>query len=421
MPIGKGNKNPMDQNTSKFNFFSKKAIIIIAIVALLVTNIATALVCGFIFGGEESDGSGEENNGGDTTELVTMTSVEINEKYADSICEISSDYMSGTGFVGYVGEVGDSENILYVITNYHVVSGIIDGSNANFSLLFSDSEDAITQDDISLCGYDIYHDVAVLKVSDKSGIDRVEIMKTMTGDVTTGDDLTMIGNLEGLGESVFGGLMSNADKVLDFGSASEAAMRYRPVYQVSVNINEGCSGSPVFDSFGRVVGMGSYQEPYDDDGRPTVGVSYAVPANILQPLVLKAIAGKDGEAVNKISYYYDSYDVLNVSDLMFKVDVTTNDFIVTEMSDDISPTLLFAEGEWLASGDKILSIDGMSVEGISSIEFCAIIANYVNVAADYASGLDDYLTSSSIILTFERDGETYELQFKKKALFEFEM
>lgn len=132
-----------------------------------------------------------------------------------------------------------------VITNFHVVDGMINGSVA-----FTTGEAFPFQ----VLGTDMYSDLAVLSVQAPSAfLKPLQVVSSQT--LSVGDPVVAIGNPYGLQSSMTSGIVSQLGRAIQ----TETAGNYliANVIQISTPINPGNSGGPLIDDMGRVVGITS--------------------------------------------------------------------------------------------------------------------------------------------------------------------
>jgi S1-C subfamily serine protease len=130
-----------------------------------------------------------------------------------------------------------------IITNFHVVDGMINGSVA-----FTTGEAFPFQ----VLGSDKYSDLAVLSVSaPASFLKPLQVVSSQT--LSVGDMVVAIGNPFGLQSTMTSGIVSQLGRAIQ----TETGGNYliANVIQISTPINPGNSGGPLIDEMGRVVGI----------------------------------------------------------------------------------------------------------------------------------------------------------------------
>ena len=179
--------------------------------------------------------------------LTPMSLSEIYAAYADSCVCISVQGMATSGWYQQPTSGAGSGFIIsedgYIVTNYHV----IDGATAiRVTLNNGDSYDA------KLVGGEELNDVAVLKLDGVSGLKPVVLGDST--DLVVGETVCTIGNALGtLSFSQTSGYVSSTGRSI---TMSDGTVMNNMI-QTDCTINSGNSGGPLFDSYGRVVGITS--------------------------------------------------------------------------------------------------------------------------------------------------------------------
>jgi S1-C subfamily serine protease len=155
----------------------------------------------------------------------------------------------GTGF--FVGDHG------LLLTNFHVVEG-----TTTVGIKLHGTEAAILITNVR--GYDLDNDLAVLQVD---GVDAQPVMLGDSDKVDAGQPVVVVGNPEGLEQTVSNGLVS---AIREFNG--------RRLFQLSAPISAGSSGSPVFNDHGEVVGV------VVSSIEAGQNLNFAVPINYVEPV-----------------------------------------------------------------------------------------------------------------------------------------
>jgi S1-C subfamily serine protease len=156
----------------------------------------------------------------------------------------------GTGF--FVRSPG------LLLTNFHVIEGMdvvgvkVPGSD---QVLWAKK----------VTGFDLDNDLVLLEV-DSSNVRPVTLGDS--DEAKVGEQIVVVGNPEGLEETISNGLLSGVREV-----------EGRKLLQISAPISEGSSGSPVFDTHGDVIGVvvSSLESGQN--------LNFAVPINYVEPLL----------------------------------------------------------------------------------------------------------------------------------------
>jgi S1-C subfamily serine protease len=105
-----------------------------------------------------------------------------------------------------------------------------------------------------------------------------------SADLQVGQRVLAVGNPEGFTSTVTSGIVSAIGRS-DFTSLEDQG-QYRNLIQTDAAINHGNSGGPLVDLAGRVVGVNTLRTEEADN------LGFAIPSDVLAPLVRDALAGK---------------------------------------------------------------------------------------------------------------------------------
>jgi S1-C subfamily serine protease len=145
-----------------------------------------------------------------------------------------------------------------IVTNYHVIEGAFP---ALVKLINGD-----IYDDIAIIDTDARRDIAVLKIK---GYNLPTIKFGDSSKVKVGEQIIVIGNPQGLENTVTDGLVSG---FRDFGEGYK-------LHQISAPISPGSSGSPVFNNKGEVIGIATSSIV---DGQ---NLNFSLPINYVRGLI----------------------------------------------------------------------------------------------------------------------------------------
>ncbi len=206
--------------------------------------------------------------------------------------------------LGYQSESGAATGIVLtstgeILTNNHVVNGAT----------------AITVTDIgngktykaTVAGYDLTHDIAVLKLQGASGLKTAKLGDSSKA--TVGTAVVAIGNAGGTGgtPSAAGGSITALNQQIaagdELGGTSE---QLTGLIQVNADIEPGDSGGSLVNASGQVIGVdtaasssnGSDQFSFDGSVVATDNQGFAVPINEALSIVKQIVSGKGTATVH---------------------------------------------------------------------------------------------------------------------------
>ena len=261
------------------------------------------------------------------------------EKTRGSVAEVYCGDRTGSGVV-YAIRGGNT----YVVTNYHVAKG------GEARVRFTDRGESVAA---TLCGFDAYHDVALLTVQGSYGT------PAETGDApAAGQRVLALGNNLGYGIAAYDGIVSRTNRMLKVEEDDKTV----PVYALTCPLNAGMSGGGVFTLNGKFVALSAYQSHTvnesngsgDTDTRPVDGVSYGVPASIVDALCRRIAERQDGAQVDYIAVQGDRNSTLTVcfTGLHFHATVSANGWTIGY----VNPAPSDLQGEKPQEGDIVTRI-----------------------------------------------------------------
>jgi len=277
-----------------------------------------------------------------------------------------------TGEAGGSGFVVSKDGL--VLTNAHVVTdsaeGNVDPQNVkpaeHVYVRFADDDQVEAQ----IVGYDLFADVAVLRVKDAN--ERLRpVPLGSSSDVRVGQPVAAIGSpfLEAGSLSV--GVVSAINRSLESGTG----FAIPGAIQTDAAINHGNSGGPLFDADGRVIGINAQIQSTSGGGE---GVGFAVPIDLaqrsMQQLVENGHAsyGWMGVRLSTITPAIADRFGLSVRRGALVVEVTGGgpaDDAGLQTGGDVSQ---FQDTSIRPDGDVIVSVDGHPVS--SSDQFIRLVA-----------------------------------------------
>ncbi|MDG6963866.1 MAG: trypsin-like peptidase domain-containing protein [Nitrososphaerota archaeon] len=279
----------------------------------------------------------------------------------------------GSGFVvNYTGN-------FYVVTNFHVVSGV-----NSITVTFQDG-DAYPA---TVLGSDGYSDLAVLNVSaPASEFHPLDLVSSTL--LAVGQPVAVIGNPFGLAGSMTAGIVSQLGRTISDPLAGNFAIA--DVIQFSAPINPGNSGGPLLDSQGAVVGITTATV------QSSQGVGFAIPSDT----ILKELSS----LVTTGSYDLHSYMGITTVDMSYQLaqlentDVTYG--VLVEQVASGGP----AQAAGLKGGTSTVDVSGSSYL-IGGDIITAVNGTKLVNSDSLSTYLEEYtLPGQTLSLSIIRDGQ----------------
>ncbi len=173
--------------------------------------------------------------------------------------------ISGPSFVGILGTgfVIEYNNSFYIVTNFHVVDGLL-----NSTVTFSNGDAYRAR----AVGTDAYSDLAIVSVN--APVSEFHPLTIgSSSQLRVGETVVAIGNPFGLSDTITVGVVSQLGRTLDTGTTGGFAIA--DTIQFSAAINPGNSGGPLINSQGTVVGITSASVTNSQ------GLGFAIPADTI--------------------------------------------------------------------------------------------------------------------------------------------
>ncbi len=175
---------------------------------------------------------------------------------------------AGVGSGVIISKQGDKA---FVVTNHHV---IVDAERVKVVLTNGEVREA------TVVGSDLITDLAVLEISSKNIRVVAEIGDSSR--LRAAEFVMAMGNPLGMGEAVTLGVVSVIKEIVPVSLSQNGIIDWeQEVIRVDAAINEGNSGGPLIDMYGKVVGINSMK--IADFGVESIG--YAIPINNAMPII----------------------------------------------------------------------------------------------------------------------------------------
>lgn len=165
----------------------------------------------------------------------------------------------------------------HIVTNYHVVKSIANGSGTA-RVTFADASTYVA----SIVGSSPEHDLAVLQVNDFQGDAFQPILIGQSSDLQVGQKVFAIGNPFGFDHTLTTGVISGLGRSIE----AEDGRQIDDLIQTDAAINPGNSGGPLLDSSGRLIGVNS--AIYSPSGA-YAGIGFAIPVDTVNSVVTELI------------------------------------------------------------------------------------------------------------------------------------
>jgi S1-C subfamily serine protease len=208
----------------------------------------------------------------------TTQSKSVSAAQSKGVVLIEAETAEGTAYGTGMVLAADGK----VLTNYHVVAG-----SEKLAVTIADSGDTYTA---TVLGFDQTRDVALLQLSNASGLSTVTIDEDK---VSVGDQIAAVGNASGAMELVkASGSVTGTDQALTVSSDSPwgSTEDLSGLVATSAGAVPGDSGGPMFDSEAEVLGMTTAGSTKDH-------TSYAVPISTALAVVQQIETGQDSGTV----------------------------------------------------------------------------------------------------------------------------
>lgn len=208
------------------------------------------------------------------------STIELFEKSANSVIFITTSQqvqMYGSAKISEMatgqgsGFVWDEQG--HIVTNYHVVQSIANGSGTAH-VTFADTSTYVA----SIVGSSPEHDLAVLQVTNFQGdaFEPIEVGESIN--LQVGQKVFAIGNPFGFDHTLTTGVISGLGRSIE----AEDGRQIDDLIQTDAAINPGNSGGPLLDSSGRLIGVNS--AIYSPSGA-YAGIGFAIPVDTVNSVV----------------------------------------------------------------------------------------------------------------------------------------
>lgn len=320
-------------------------------------------------GGRPGPGSNDDSSGTGTTSAQTATPASDAQQVGVVTIASSLGYQGGES--AGTGMVLTTDGL--VLTNHHVVE-----SATSISVTVESTGQTY---EATVVGYDAPADVALLQLTDASGLATVTLDDD--GGAQVGDTVTAVGNAEGTGDLVAAsGAVTGTDETMTASTSSSGSSEtLSGLLEFSAAVVGGDSGGPVLDDEGEVVGMTTAASVGG-----TATVAYAIDIVDAVAVVQQIEAGHEGDGV-----------VLGYPAFL-GIGLGTDDGTGARVAGVLDGTPAATAG--LAAGDVITAVDGTAVTGAEALT--AALAGHEpgdTVTLTWASAATGASTQAAVTLT----------------------
>ena len=286
----------------------------------------------------------------DVVDKVMPSMVSIVNTYTESISYFGQSFSqeenaSGSGII-----VGQNEEELLIVTNYHVIQGAD-------SLAVSFVDDSVATAQVK--GTDASMDLAVIAIPledlEESTMSNIAVAQLGDSDsLKLGEPAIAIGNALGYGQSVTTGVISALDREIAVSDTSSGTF-----IQTNAAINPGNSGGALLNIKGEVIGINSNKI----GGSSIEGMGYAIPISSAKPIIEDLMNRETKTKVGEENMGY-----LGITG----VTVTTDVASVYGMPEGVYVTQVYrgtgAEQAGITKGSIITQLDGISISSMDELK-----------------------------------------------------
>ena len=307
-----------------------------------------------------SDEAFQETN----SQTITMVDTDITSVVKDvmpAMVSIGNEYREEYSYFGQTFSqhaeaagsgiiVGENDNELLVVTNYHVIEDA-----ERLTVTFIDNTEAEAQ----LKGTDASMDLAVLAVPldglSQETLGQLEIAKMGDSDrLNLGEPVIAIGNALGYGQSVTTGIVSALNREVELDNGMVGTF-----IQTDAAINPGNSGGALLNLNGEVIGINSNKI----GGDVIEGMGYAIPISAAEPIIGELMLKE-----TKLKVSEDEVGYIGIQPATVTADVAE----VYGMPQGVYIAQIIpgapAEAAGLVKGDIITSIDGTTIKSYEDLQ-----------------------------------------------------
>jgi S1-C subfamily serine protease len=290
------------------------------------------------YGGGTTDGSDSTGTSTSTVDSTTATATQSSGVVIiDTVLKYAGGEAAGTGIV--LTSNGE------ILTNNHVVEG---ATSITVTIPSTGKTYKAT-----VVGTDSTDDVAVIQLTGASGLAVASIDTTA---VTTGDDVTGVGNAEGTGTlTAADGTVTALDQTITVADeVTGASKSLKGLIETDADIVSGDSGGPLLDSDGDVVGIDTAASSGSTDI-----TGYAIPIATAISIATKI---EDGVESTTITQGYPAFLGVELATTSTDITSSTSGAAIAGVIDDTP-----AATAGIAAGDTITKVDGKTIDSATEL------------------------------------------------------
>lgn len=261
--------------------------------------------------------------------LDSIVGISVLEPSNDSIFDLNVAQKWGIGTGVIVSENG------YIITNQHLASRV----NSIVYITLNNGK--------SVQGKVIWNekniDLAIVKINETN---LTPILLGDSDEIVVGEEVIAIGNPLGMDfqRSATKGIVSGINRTLKI-EDDVSSVIMEDLIQTDASINTGNSGGPLINSNGEIIGINTVKISSAE------GIGFAVPINVVKPIIEKLISNNKFSEAYLGLYAYDNSILSYLND-----SISADGIYVADVISD-SP----AEKSGIKVGDVITKIDGIKI------------------------------------------------------------
>lgn len=262
---------------------------------------------------------------------------------------------AGSGII-----IGQSDEELIILTNYHVVS-----DSKELTVVFSFDEDSEEPDAVTanVKGYDEERDIAVIAIDieniNAETLNNIKIAVIgNSDDIVLGEQVVAIGNALGYGQSVTTGIISVKSRYVEL-AGTDGTTISNDYIQTDAAINPGNSGGALFNMKGELIGVNSAKV----SDSSVEGMGYAIPISDVYDLVTELM---NREVRIPLSEEEQGYLCMSGEDVSSEAvqyyGIPEGAYVISVYED------YAADKAGIKTGDIVTAVNGVAVDSMTALK-----------------------------------------------------